>query len=222
MLPGDTVLFPSAPRHGSKATVAAKKCQPMLMPSVAHTGDAHIYPGDTQPWTCPLHSFVGHRGLCSSWSLLHFLYLMLQSGSLNKPPHPVQASPNQDCLLSTPCGGHKGKWGAEIKHLEQHPPILGARSAPGRGHPTASLQHGQELQKIPVLCTLHLSLPVSVLRCGSSGTQGIHSPTLPVACSVARWLSQGSATHGSHSAGDFGGWLLCLEAAGSHHGWGQQ
>lgn len=158
MLPGDTVLFPSAPRHGSKATVAAKKCQPMLMPSVAHTGDAHIYPGDTQPWTCPLHSFVGHRGLCSSWSLLHFLYLMLQSGSLNKPPHPVQASPNQDCLLSTPCGGHKGKWGAEIKHLEQHPPILGARSAPGRGHPTASLQHGQELQKIPVLCTLHLSL----------------------------------------------------------------
>lgn len=170
----------------------------------------------------PLHSFVGHRGLCSSWSLLHFLYLMLQSGSLYKPPHPVQASPNQDCLLSTPCGGHKGKWGAEIKHLEQHPPILGARSAPGRGHPTASLQHGQELQKIPVLCTLHLSLPVSVLRCGSSGTQGIHSPALPVACLVARWLSQGSATHGSHSAGDFGGWLLCLEAAGSHHGWGQQ
>lgn len=122
----------------------------------------------------------------------------------------MQASPNQDCLLSTPCGGHKGKQRAEARHPAQHPPILGAGSAPGMGDPTANLQHGQELQKIPVLCTSHLSLPVSVLRCGPSGAQGIHSPALPVGCSMARGLSQGSATHGSHSGGPW--WLWGVAA----------
>lgn len=122
----------------------------------------------------------------------------------------MQASPSQECLLSTPCGGHRGKWGAEARHPAQHPPILGTGSTPGRADPTANLQHGQELKKIPVLCTSHLSLPVSVLRCGSPGTRGIHSPALPVGCSMAGWLSQGSATLGSHSVGPW--WLWGVAA----------
>lgn len=101
----------------------------------------------------------------------------------------------------------------EQRQGTQH--ILGAGSAPGRGDPTANLQRGQELQKIPVLCTLHLSLPVSVLRCGSSGTRGIHSPALPVGCSMAGQLSQGSATHGSHSAGPWWLWGVAAVPASS-------
>lgn len=115
-LPGDMVLVPSAPGCGSKATVAARKRQLMLMLSViTHSGDAQICPGDTQPWTCSLHSVVGDRGLRSSWSLLHFLYLMLQSGALNKGT-PFRASISQPGLSPlNPLWGPQGQMGSRDK-----------------------------------------------------------------------------------------------------------
>lgn len=63
MLPEDMVLVPlhhdMAPRQ-----LGGRKRQPMFMLNVTHTGDVQICKfAQDLSWTCPLHSFVGHRGL---------------------------------------------------------------------------------------------------------------------------------------------------------------